>query len=74
MVLGHSDLKQPLQVRGLPIPLLKLAVRFRQGSGSMVGIPVAEVVVVQVLVDILRSKLGGAKRLPLCNKQKPVSG
>ena len=36
----------------------------------MVGIPVADVVVVHVLVDILRKRLGGTKRFPFCiNKQ-----
>lgn len=38
---------------------LKLELLTRHGSSSRVGIPVADVVVVQVLVDILRSKLGG---------------
>ena len=44
----------------------KLELRTRHGSSSNVGIPVAEVVVVQVLVDILRSKLGGKLRRNLC--------
>jgi hypothetical protein len=39
-----------------------LALRWRHGSGSKVGIPVAEVVVVHVLVDILRIKLEGRLR------------
>ena len=48
----------------------KLAVRLRQGSGSMVGMPVADVVVVHVLVDMRRNKLGGTKpRLPRCSKR-----
>jgi hypothetical protein len=64
-------------ILNLPNPLLKLAVRFRQGSGSMVGIPVADVVVVHVLVDILRKRLGGTKRFPFCkkkNKNKQKNG
>ena len=44
----------------------KLELRIRHGSNSSVGIPVAEVVVVHVLVDILRNKLGGKLRLNLC--------
>jgi hypothetical protein len=36
----------------------------------MVGIPVADVVVVHVLVDILRKRLGGTKRFPFCKKKK----
>ena len=43
-------------------------VRFRDGSGSMVGIPVADVVVVHVLVDIRRRRFGGTKRFPLFNR------
>ena len=41
---------------------LKEEDRRRQGSGSRVGIPVAEVVVVQVLVDIRRIREGGRER------------
>jgi len=48
-------------------PVRKLVVRFRDGSGSMVGIPVADVVVVHVLVDIRRRRFGGTKRFPLLN-------
>ena len=40
----------------------KLELRVRQGSVSSVGRPVAEVVVVQVLVDIRRIRLGGKLR------------
>lgn len=36
--------------------------RMRQGSGSRVGMPVADVVVVQVLVDILLINDGGRLR------------
>ena len=43
----------------------KLELRTRHGSSSRVGMPVADVVVVHVLVDILRSKLGGKLRLNL---------
>ena len=50
-------------------PVWKLVVRLRDGSGSMVGIPVAEVVVVHVDVDIRRKRFGGAKRFPFCNFQ-----
>ena len=48
------------------MPLLKLAALLREGSGSMVGIPVADVVVVHVLVDIRRRRLGATKRFPRC--------
>lgn len=41
---------------------LKLELRVRQGSASNVGSPVAEVVVVQVLVDMRRIRLGGKLR------------
>lgn len=47
-----------------PCKLLKLVLLLREGSGSKVGIPVAEVVVVHVLVDIRRNRLGGKLRLP----------
>ena len=47
-------------------PVRKLVVRLRDGSGSMVGIPVADVVVVHVLVDMRRRRFGGTKRFPLC--------
>ena len=47
-----------------PIPVRKLAARFLDGSGSMVGIPVADVVVVHVDVDIRRNRFGGTKRFP----------
>lgn len=40
----------------------KLELRIRHGSSSSVGMPVAEVVVVQVLVDMRRIKLGGKLR------------
>lgn len=40
----------------------KLELRLRHGSVSKVGRPVAEVVVVQVLVDIRRIRLGGKLR------------
>lgn len=40
----------------------KLELRIRDGSASSVGIPVAEVVVVHVLVDIRRIRLGGKLR------------
>lgn len=43
----------------------KLVQRFRVGSGSKSGIPVAEVVVLQVLVDILLKIFGAIGRLPL---------
>lgn len=55
----------------------KLELRTRHGSNSSVGMPVAEVVVVQVLVDILRNKLGGKLRLNLFGKddgRSPVYG
>lgn len=45
----------------------KLAERRRHGSGSSVGMPVAEVVVVHVLVDMRRMRLGGRLRRSLCN-------
>lgn len=40
----------------------KLELRVRQGSGSRVGMPVAEVVVVHVEVDMRRMRLGGRLR------------
>lgn len=40
----------------------KLELRILQGSSSNVGMPVAVVVVVHVLVDILRIRLGGRLR------------
>lgn len=40
----------------------KLAERMRHGSSSNVGMPVAVVVVVQVLVDMRRIRLGGRLR------------
>lgn len=43
----------------------KLVQRFRVGSGSNRGIPVADVVVLQVLVDILLNMLGAIGLLPL---------
>ncbi len=52
------------------MPLLKLAALLREGSGSMVGIPVADVVVVHVLVDIRRRRLGATKRFPRCKDQR----
>ena len=42
----------------------------RHGSGSSVGSPVADVVVVHVLVDIRRIKLGGRLRRNRYNTQK----
>ncbi len=48
----------------------KLELRVRTGSLSSVGRPVALVVVVHVLVDILRIKLGGRLLLSLCTTQK----
>lgn len=47
----------------------KLVQRFRVGSGSNNGIPVADVVVLQVLVDILLNMLGAIGLLPLCVDQ-----
>jgi len=47
-----------------PAVFRKLVHRFRDGSGSNIGMPVAEVVVLQVAVDIRRNKLGGRLRLP----------
>ena len=41
---------------------LKLELRVLQSSVSSVGSPVADVVVVQVLIDIRRNKLGGRLR------------
>ena len=68
MVVG--ELGEGLLLRlpvGLPPGVLsrewrKLELRVRHGSGSRVGMPVAEVVVVQVLVDILRMREGGRLR------------
>ena len=40
----------------------KLELRVRHGSGSKVGMPVAEVVVVHVEVDMRRMRLGGRLR------------
>lgn len=53
---GHND------DEGERSAALKLVLLFREGSGSSVGIPVAEVVVVQVDVDILRNRDGGKCR------------
>lgn len=54
----------------LSVAHLMLAERSRRsGPGSMVGKPVAEVVVVQV-DEILRSKPGGKLRLKRCMAQK----
>lgn len=61
----RNELDLPAVPLPPPDPVLKLAVRFREGSASIVGIPVAEVVVVHVLVDIRRKRLGGTKRFPL---------
>ena len=47
----------------------KLVQRFRVGSGSSKGIPVADVVVLQVLVDILLNMLGAIGLLLLCADQ-----
>lgn len=49
-------------------PCLKETLRCCRGSGSKVGMPVAEVVVVHVLVDIRRSRFGGRLRRNLCKK------
>ena len=49
---------------------LKLQLLVRHGSGSSVGRPVADVVVVHVLVDIRRMRLGGKLRRNLC---KPMT-
>ncbi len=46
----------------------KLELRVRTGSCSKVGNPVALVVVVQVLVDILRIRLGGKLLRNLCRE------
>lgn len=54
----------------LSVVCLMLAERSRRtGPGSMVGSPVAEVVVVQV-DEILRSNPGGRLRLKRCNADK----
>lgn len=56
---------------------LKLVLLFLEGSGSRVGNPVADVVVVQVLVDILLSRLGGMflrKRFEIVEGFSPVKG
>lgn len=45
----------------------KFVLRLLNGSGSKYGNPVAEVVVLQVAVDIRRSKLGGIL-LDLCQR------
>lgn len=56
---------------GVPSRLCrKLELRILHGSSSSVGMPVADVVVVHVLVDILRIRLGGKLRLDFYNKQK----
>ena len=47
----------------------KLELRVRQGSVSRVGRPVAEVVVVHVLVDMRRIRLGGRLRRSRCGEQ-----
>lgn len=52
-----------------PALLRKLVHRLRDGSGSSIGMPVADVVVDQVAVDIRRIKLGGRLRLPRCNNR-----
>lgn len=44
--------------------------RSRQGSGSSVGIPVADVVVVHVLVDMRRIREGGKLRRRRCEKKR----
>ena len=48
----------------------KLELRVRQGSGSRVGMPVAEVVVVHVEVDMRRIRLGGKLRRNLCKRKR----
>lgn len=48
----------------------KLELRILHGSSSSVGMPVADVVVVHVLVDILRIRLGGKLRLDFYNNKK----
>jgi hypothetical protein len=54
---------------GVPSRLCrKLELRILQGSSSSVGMPVAVVVVVQVLVDILRIRLGGRLRRDFCKQ------
>lgn len=56
-----------LKVGGPPIGLdaaRKLVHRFLVGSGSNRGIPVADVVVLHVLVDILLKIFGAIGRLP----------
>ena len=45
----------------------KLELRVRHGSGSSVGIPVADVVVVHVLADMRRMRLWGRLRRRRCN-------
>lgn len=45
--------------------------RFLVGSGSNRGIPVAEVVVLHVLVDILLKIFGAIGLFPLC-QQNPI--
>jgi len=47
--------------------------RFRDGSGSNVGRPVAEVVVVHVLVDIRLITLWGKLRFPFYEKSNANS-
>ena len=48
----------------------KLELLVRHGSGSSVGMPVADVVVVHVDVDIRRIRLGGRLRRNLCRNNK----
>lgn len=47
----------------------KLELRSRDGSASRVGIPVADVVVVHVLVDMRRIRLGGRLLRRRCNEK-----
>lgn len=51
----------------------KLEERVRHGSGSSVGMPVADVVVVHVEVDIRRIRLGGRLRLSLFGNDDGLS-
>ena len=51
----------------------KLELRVRHGSGSNVGMPVADVVVVHVLVDMRRIKLGGRDLRNRLGKEEGLS-
>jgi hypothetical protein len=70
LVEGEGELLREPEGEEPGVPSLecrKLADLRRQGSGSRVGMPVAEVVVVHVEVDMRRIRLGGRLLRSRCN-------